>query len=80
MSRRYRKKYISRNGLTPSENRALGRQVWAFFMLLLIGGSIKLWGTDIFFEWWFDILILVLGEIAYRSTGRLLGALRIWYY
>jgi hypothetical protein len=80
MARRYRRKYVSRNGLTPSENRALGRQIWAFFMLLLIWGSIQLWGTDIFLKWWFDILIVVLGEIAYRSTGWLLRALRIWYY
>lgn len=80
MARRYRKRYVSRNGLTPSENRALGRRVGAFFMLLLIGASIKLWGTGIFFEWSFDILILVLGEIAYRFTGWLLRALRIWYY
>lgn len=49
-------------------------------MLLLIWGSIQLWGTDIFLKWWFDILIVVLGEIAYRSTGWLLRALRIWYY
>lgn len=49
-------------------------------MLLLIWGSIQLWGTDIFLKWWFDILILVLGETAYRSTGWLLRALRIWYY
>ena len=80
MPRRYRPKYVSRKGLTPSENRALGRQVWAFFMFLLIGGSIKLWGTDIFFKWWFDVLIVVLAEIAYRLTGWLLRALRIWRY
>lgn len=80
MARRYRSKYVSRNALTPRENRALGRQVWAFFMLLLILGSIKLWGTDIFLKWWFDILILVLGEIAYCVTGWLLRTLGIWYY
>jgi hypothetical protein len=80
MARRYRSKYVSRNGLTPRENRALGRQVWAFFMLLFILGSIKLWGTDIFLEWWFDVLIVVLSEIAYRLTGWLLRVLRIWYY
>jgi hypothetical protein len=49
-------------------------------MLLLIFGSIKLWGTDIFLEWWFDVLIVVLSEVAYRLTGWLLRALRIWYY
>lgn len=80
MPRHYRPKYIARNSLTPRENRALGRQVWAFIMLLLVLSSIKLWGTDIFFEWWFDILILFLGEVAYRFTGWLLRALRIWYY
>ncbi len=80
MARRYRSKYVSRNGLTPRENRALGRQFWALFMLLFIFGSIKLWGTDIFLEWWFDVLIVVLSEIAYRLTGWLLRVLRIWYY
>jgi len=80
MARRYRTKYVSRNGLTPSENLALGRQVWALFMLLLLWGSIYLWGTDIFLKWWFDILLLVIGEIAYRGTGWLLRALHIWKY
>ncbi len=78
--RRYRSKYVSKNGLTPSENRALGRQVWALFMLLLIWGSIQIWGTDVFLKPWFDILLLIIGEIAYRSTGWLLRTLRIWYY
>ena len=80
MTRRYRKGYISRNGLTPRENRALGRQVWAFIMLLLIWGSIQIWGIEVFFNPWFDVLILVLGEIAYRLTGWLLRFFRIWSY
>lgn len=80
MVRRYRTKYVSRNGLTPSENRGLGRQIWALFMFLLIGGAYKLWGADLFMKPWFDFLLLILGEIAYRSTGWLLRALRIWYY
>ena len=80
MSNRYRKRYTSKNGLTPRENRALGRQVWAFFMLLLIWGSIKIWGTEVFLKPWFDVLILILGEFAYRLTGWLLRTLRIWQY
>jgi len=80
MPRRKRKNYISKNGLTPRENRALGKQVWALFMLLLIVGSIKIWGTEIFLEPWFDVLILVLGAIAYRLTGWLLRTLGIWRY
>jgi len=49
-------------------------------MLLLIWGSIQIWGTDIFLKPWFDILLFIIGEIAYRSTGWLLRFLRIWYY
>lgn len=75
-----RRRYISRNGLTPRENRALGRHVWALFMLGLIWGSIQIWGTDIFFKPWFDLILLLLGEVAYRLTGWLLRKLHIWHY
>jgi len=81
MSRRgYRRNYVSKNGLTPRENRALGRQVWALFMLGLIWGSIQIWGTEVFLKPWFDVLLLILGEAAYRLTGWLLRTFRIWYY
>jgi hypothetical protein len=80
MARRYRSSYVSRNGLTPSENRALGRRVWALIMLGLIFLSIKIWGTDVFLKPWFDLLLAALGEIAYRLTGFVLRKLHIWHY
>ncbi|MBU2213527.1 hypothetical protein KKC44_03705 [Patescibacteria group bacterium] len=80
MARRYRRGYISRNGLTPKENCALGRQVWALFMLLLIWGSIQIWGPEVFLKPWFDVLIVILSEVAYRLTGWLLRTLHIWHY
>ncbi len=75
----YRRERVSWNGLTPSENRELGRRTWALIMFLLLAGSIKLFGTDIFLKWWFDLLLLILGEIAYRFTGFFYRKiLRIW--
>jgi len=50
-------------------------------MLLLIYGSIQIWGTEVFFKPWFDVLLVVFSEIAYRLTGFLYRKiLRIWPY
>lgn len=78
MSKRYRSNYVSSNGLTPRENRALGSQVWAVFMLLLILGLINIWGTEVFLKPWFDVLLVVFSAVAYRCTGWILRKLRIW--
>lgn len=80
MTRRHRSTYFPKNALTPSENRALGSGVWATCMFLLIGGSVHIWGTDLFLKPWVDILMLILSLLAYRFTGWLLRFLRIWKY
>lgn len=74
MSRKYRRNYRSRNGLTPSMNRAIGRFTYGVILLILISIGFKLWSTNIFD----DTLIAVLGMISFGLTGWILRKLNIW--
>jgi len=45
--------YKSVNGLTPKGNRVIGRLTKAIFVLIGMAISYKIWGADMFAEFWF---------------------------
>lgn len=70
---RYRR---SRNGFSRQFNKDVGRFVYGVVYLLLFFISYKIWGANIFSEWW----LFAANLIAYTLVGILLRAVGFWVY
>jgi len=68
--------YISRNGLTPRENREIGSLARAFFLLGTLFIFLKFFGFNAFEE-----PFLYIAEIAaYFLAGTFLRWIKVWVY
>jgi len=65
-----------RNRLSPGFNSMVGSLVRLFFVLLLLLGSYKIFGTKVVDETWFWIF----GLLAYQATRIFLRKIGFWYY
>jgi hypothetical protein len=68
--------YISRNGLTPAENREIGSLARTFFLLAILLFGLKIWGANVFEDPWFYLMEL----IAYFFAGWFLRKIKVWLY
>lgn len=76
MSRYWKKDYISKNGLTPNTNRFIGSLTYFIFHSIIFIISFKIWGIQMFNEFWFYIMNL----IAFMSVKIFLRITGIWVY
>ena len=68
--------YRSVNGLTPKENKILGRLTKAIFIIAGMAISYKIWGQNMFVEFWFYFI----EGVSYGLAWILLRLTGIWKY
>ena len=73
---RQNKNFISKNGLTPQDNREIGRLTYALFHVIIFFIAYKIWGMSMFEEVWFYLMHLS----AFFLTKVFLVKIKVWVY
>lgn len=68
--------YRSVNGLTPKENRIIGRLTRVVFVIAGMAISYRIWGQNMFVEFWFYFI----EGVSYGLAWLLLRLTGIWKY
>ena len=71
-----RRRYVSRNGVSPSTNRFVGRTMYSVVFLLVAYASYQIWGTKMLTEIWFYIA----EAFSYWFVGFFLRKIGFWVY